>query len=71
MRRAAQYLTMTPVEAAKKVADGSLDFVYIDARRDYDSVKEDLNAWFRKVKPGGIFAGHDYVDGVLPRATSG
>lgn len=58
---------MTSVEAAKKVADGSLDFVYIDARHDYDSVKEDLNAWFRKVKPGGIFAGHDYVDGMLPQ----
>ena len=58
---------LTSVEAAKKVADGSLDFVYIDARHDYESVKEDLKAWFRKVKPGGIFAGHDYVDGMLPQ----
>jgi hypothetical protein len=58
---------LTSVEAAKKVADGSLDFVYIDARHDYESVKEDLKAWFRKVRPGGIFAGHDYVDGMLPQ----
>ena len=37
----------------------------IDARHDYDSVKEDLEAWFDKLRPGGIFAGHDYVDGTF------
>jgi hypothetical protein len=58
---------LTSVEAAAKVADRSLDFVYIDARHDYESVLEDLNAWFGKVKAGGIFAGHDYVDGMLPQ----
>jgi hypothetical protein len=62
---------LTSVAGAKKVADGSLDFVYIDARHDYESVLEDLNAWFRKVKPGGIFAGHDYVDGMLPQGDFG
>jgi hypothetical protein len=54
---------MTSVEAAPRVPDGSLDFVYIDARHDYDSVKEDLAYWCSKVRPGGILAGHDYVDG--------
>jgi Methyltransferase domain len=62
---------LTSVDAAERVADGSLDFVYIDARHDYASVLEDLNAWFRKVKPGGIFAGHDYVDGMLPQGDFG
>jgi hypothetical protein len=62
---------LTSVEGAERVADGSLDFVYIDARHDYESVKEDLNAWFGKVKPGGIFAGHDYVDGMLPQGDFG
>ena len=62
---------LTSVEGAERVADGSLDFVYIDARHDYESVKEDLNAWFSKVKPGGIFAGHDYVDGMLPQGDFG
>jgi hypothetical protein len=62
---------LTSVEAAKKVADGSLDFVYIDARHDYESVKEDLAAWVDKVRPGGIFAGHDYVDGMLPQGDFG
>jgi hypothetical protein len=58
---------MTSVEAAAKVPDHSFDFVYIDARHDYDSVKEDLEAWCAKVRPGGILAGHDYVDGDLPQ----
>jgi hypothetical protein len=57
---------MTSIEAAPRVPDGSLDFVYIDARHDYESVKEDLEAWCSKVRPGGILAGHDYVDGDLP-----
>jgi hypothetical protein len=57
---------MTSVEAAAKVPDHSFDFVYIDARHDYESVKEDLEAWCSKVRPGGILAGHDYVDGDLP-----
>jgi len=57
---------MTSVEAAAKVPDHSFDFVYIDARHDYESVLEDLEAWARKVRPGGILAGHDYVDGDLP-----
>jgi hypothetical protein len=62
---------MTSVEAAQQVEDQSLDFVYIDARHDYDSVKEDLHAWFTKVKPGGILAGHDYADGHLVQGVFG
>ena len=50
----------TSVEAAARLAAGELDFAYIDARHDYASVKEDLEAWFPKVRPGGILAGHDY-----------
>jgi hypothetical protein len=53
----------TSTEAAARVEAGSLDFVYLDARHDYESVKEDLEHWFDKVRPGGILAGHDYVDG--------
>jgi len=45
---------------AAKFADHSLDFVYIDACHDYDKVKQDVEAWLPKVKPGGTIAGHDY-----------
>lgn len=47
-------------KAARRVEDRSLDFVYIDAAHDYVNVLLDINAWERKVRPGGIVAGHDY-----------
>lgn len=48
------------IEAAKLYADNSLDFVFIDANHDFDSVAADINEWLPKIKPGGIIAGHDY-----------
>jgi hypothetical protein len=62
---------LTSLEAAARVPDASLDFVYIDARHDYESVKEDLAAWFPKVRADGIVAGHDYVDGTFPSGEFG
>jgi hypothetical protein len=66
-----EILRLTSLEAAERVADRTLDFVYIDARHDYDSVLEDLAAWYTKVRPGGIVAGHDYVDGTFPSGVFG
>jgi len=42
--------------------DESLDFIYIDANHSYDSVKEDMELWFPKLKKGGLFSGHDYIN---------
>jgi len=61
----------TSLEAAERVPPSSLDFVYIDARHDYASVREDLGAWFEKVRPGGLMAGHDYLDGELKSGVYG
>lgn len=52
-------------EAFKDFADGFFDFIYIDANHAYEFVKTDINNWYSKLKTGGVFAGHDYVDGVL------
>ena len=54
-------------EAASNYKNKSLDFVFIDASHDYESVKKDIEAWFPKVKKGGVIAGHDYdwCDGVI------
>lgn len=41
--------------------DESLDFIFIDAAHDYESVKKDITAWFPKMKKDGIIAGHDYT----------
>lgn len=51
------------MNAVKRFADESLDFVYIDAAHDYNHVWEDIREWSKKVKTGGIVAGHDYVGG--------
>jgi predicted O-methyltransferase YrrM len=48
-------------DGAKYYKDNSLDFIFIDAAHDYDSVKKDINAWFPKLKHGGVIAGHDYT----------
>jgi predicted O-methyltransferase YrrM len=50
----------TSVEASKLYADGSLDFVFIDASHEYQDVLDDIMVWLPKVKVGGIIAGHDY-----------
>ena len=44
-------------EMAAFVEDKSLQFCYIDAAHDYESVKRDIAAWLPKVK--GTIAGHD------------
>ena len=49
------------IDMAKEVKNETLDFVYIDALHDYDSVMEDLRAWYPKVKNGGYVAGHDWA----------
>lgn len=45
-----------------KIYDNSLDIVYLDAAHYYEAVKKDLEAYYPKVKPGGVIAGHDYLN---------
>jgi hypothetical protein len=61
----------TSAEAAARTPSSSLDFVYLDARHDERSVAEDLELWFPAIQPGGVIAGHDYLDGRLPDGVFG
>jgi len=61
-----QILRKTSREASRTIDDNSLDFVYIDANHSYKACKEDIELWWPKLKSGGLFAGHDYLDGHLP-----
>lgn len=56
------------VEAASTLAPLSLDFVYIDAAHDYRNVLQDVDAWYPKLKTGGILGGHDFYDSPDPVA---
>lgn len=49
------------VTASRQYQDESLDVVYIDAGHSYEQVLADIYAWYPKVKPGGIIAGHDFA----------
>lgn len=48
------------ITAAKLFGDASLDWVHLDARHDYASLKADIQTWLPKVKPGGWLSGDDY-----------
>ncbi|NLE59864.1 MAG: class I SAM-dependent methyltransferase, partial [Planctomycetes bacterium] len=57
-----EFLHMKSLAAALTVPDGSLDFVYIDGDHRFDAIMLDLILWSRKVRPGGIVAGHDFFE---------
>ena len=48
------------LKASRWFRDVSVDWVHLDARHDYASVKADIQAWLPKVKPGGWLSGDDY-----------
>ena len=48
-------------DAVRSIEEKEIDFVFIDAAHDYESVKKDILAWLPKVKKTGIIAGHDYT----------
>ena len=50
----------TSMDALNEIKNYSLDFVYIDGNHIFRYVAEDVDEWTKKVKPGGIVAGHDY-----------
>jgi predicted O-methyltransferase YrrM len=61
LRNTVHMFVAPSVEAARHFQNGSLDFVFLDADHTYESVKADLAAWWPKVRPGGILAGHDFA----------
>jgi predicted O-methyltransferase YrrM len=46
--------------AANNFSNCSIDYLMLDAGHSYDALKEDLEVWYNKVKPGAIISGDDY-----------
>jgi len=61
-RKDYQHLRLPSATAAELFNDQSVDAVYIDANHAYDFVKQDIEEWLPKIRPGGILGGHDYGD---------
>lgn len=53
-------ITTPSPQCAADFEDEWFDFVFIDADHTYDAVKADIAAWWPKVRPNGVLAGHDY-----------
>lgn len=56
----ADVIRKTSLLASLDVKDGTLDYVYIDGDHTFDFVMMDIIIWSRKVREGGVVAGHDY-----------
>ena len=50
------------VDAAASYPDGHFDWIFIDTVHTRDAVAADLQAWWPKLRPGGLFSGDDYGD---------
>lgn len=57
----AEFVRKSSKAALSAFPDSSLDFVYIDGLHDFDNVMFDIIEWSKKVRSGGIVAGHDYI----------
>ena len=52
-------LRKTSLEALSDVPEG-IDLAFIDGDHSYEAVKQDIQAWGKKVRHGGVLSGHDY-----------
>jgi glycosyltransferase involved in cell wall biosynthesis len=55
-----QLIRCFSMDALKLIPDGSLDFVYIDGNHEFRHATDDTDGWGKKVRVGGIIAGHDF-----------
>ncbi|MBC8416774.1 class I SAM-dependent methyltransferase [bacterium] len=61
-------IRMHSVNAASLFKDRDVDFVFLDACKNYESVVADLEAWYPKISGYGMLAGHDCYQPSVDRA---
>lgn len=58
------------VDAAHAIGPTPIaDWIFIDADHSYESVRDDLAAWYPLLKVDGLFCGHDYGKSDYPGVT--
>ena len=55
-----ELIRKTSLDAVSAFITGHFDFVYIDGAHNFDYVMTDIIEWSKRVRSGGIVAGHDY-----------
>ena len=58
-----QIIRSNSVDASSLFEDEYFDFIYLDADHSLEGIRDDIKYWYPKLKKGGIFSGHDYMDG--------
>lgn len=56
-----EIIRQSSMDALKRFKNESLDFVYIDANHEDPYITQDIIEWSKKIRPGGVIAGHDYI----------
>jgi len=56
--------------SAQLFGDGEVDFCFVDASHIEEDVQKDIEAWWPKIKNGGVLGGHDYSWGSVKSATN-
>ena len=59
----------TSHNAANQFTNCSIDYIMLDAGHSYEDVKDDINYWYNKIKPGGWISGDDYGGSFFPGVT--
>jgi hypothetical protein len=57
-----KFIREASLNAVNLFENDSLDFVFIDSVHLYEYVKQDVMAWIKKVRPGGIISGDDHIN---------
>lgn len=50
--------------------DGEVNFCFVDASHVKEDVKRDIEAWWPKIRQGGVLGGHDYSWGSVRGVTN-
>lgn len=49
------------LEIGRNMPDREFDFIFLDSNHTYEHVREEIAIYRKKLRSGGVLAGHDYI----------